>query len=119
MFNVKYLTTQNVQMLTGAISKLLYGFASVWAIIHSPIQVITGLYSRTDAQTIQYLTLIRIMFVHVRIQRGDRGSGPPPPGKYKNIGFLSNAGPDSLKITKATKPAFNVGPSSARKRNAI
>ena len=37
----------------------------------------------------------------MRIQRGDRGSGPPPPPEtYKNIGFLSNIGPDPLKITK-------------------
>ena len=28
-------------------------------------------------------------------------------------GFLSNTGPDPLKNHKATKPAFNVGPSSA------
>ena len=37
---------------------------------------------------------------HVQIQRGDRGSGPPPPppaGSYKNIGFLSNTGPDPIK----------------------
>ena len=30
---------------------------------------------------------------------GDRGSGPPLKN-YKNIGFLSNTGPDPLKITK-------------------
>ena len=30
---------------------------------------------------------------------GDRGSGPPLEN-YKNIGFLSNTGPDPLKITK-------------------
>ena len=43
--------------------------------------------------------------------------GPPAPLKnHKNIGFLSNTGriPE-----KATKPAFNVGPSSACQRNAI
>ena len=34
-------------------------------------------------------------------------------------GFLCNTGPDPLKKRKATKPAFNVGPSSARQRNAI
>ena len=44
--------------------------------------------------------------------RGGQVSGPPLKN-YKNIGFLSNAGPDSLKNHKATKPAFNVGPSSA------
>ena len=48
-----------------------------------------------------------------------RGSGPPVKNKKKIIGFLSNTRPDSLKIHKATKPTFNVGPSSARQRNAI
>ena len=37
----------------------------------------------------------------------------------KNIGFLCNTGPDPLKNKKATKPAFNVGSSSAPQRNAI
>ena len=36
------------------------------------------------------------------------------PEKHKNIGFPSNT-----ENHKATKPAFNVGPSSARQRNAI
>ena len=49
------------------------------------------------------------------------GSGPPPPPppmkNHKNIGFLSNSGQDPLKNHKATEPAFNVGPSSARQRN--
>ena len=37
--------------------------------------------------------------LHVRIQRGDRGSGPPPPPliNHKNIGFLSTTGSDPLK----------------------
>ena len=43
---------------------------------------------------------------------GDRGSGPHLEN-HKNIGFLSNPGTDPLKNHKATKPAFNVGPSSA------
>ena len=38
---------------------------------------------------------------------------------HKNKGFLSNTGPDPLKNHKATKPAFNVVPSSARQRIAI
>ena len=53
---------------------------------------------------------------------GDRGSEPPPPPPLKNhqnIGFLSNTGPDPLKKHKATKPAFNVGPSKARQPNSI
>ena len=44
---------------------------------------------------------------------------PPPLKNHKNIGFLSNSDPDPLKNYKATEPAFNVGPSSARQRNAI
>ena len=39
--------------------------------------------------------------LHARIQRGGRGSGPPPPLKnQKNIGFISNTGPDPLNVTK-------------------
>ena len=51
---------------------------------------------------------------------GGGGRGPPDPLKnHKNIGFLSNTNPGPLKNHKVTKPAFNVGPSSARQRNAI
>ena len=50
--------------------------------------------------------------------RGSRGGGGTPE-KYKNIGFLSNTGPDLLKNQRATKPAFNVGQTSSRQRNAI
>ena len=48
---------------------------------------------------------------------GDRGLDPLK--NHKNIGFLSKTGPDPLKNHKATKPAFNVGPSSACQGNAI
>ena len=38
---------------------------------------------------------------HALIQRGGgRGSGPPTLKNHKNIGFLSNTGPDPLKIKK-------------------
>ena len=51
------------------------------------------------------------------VMRGSRGGGQgvwtPPWKNHKNIGFLTNTGLDPLKILKATKPAFNVGPSSA------
>ena len=36
-----------------------------------------------------------------------------------SVGFPSNTGPDPLKNHMATKPAFNIGPSSARQRNVI
>ena len=39
--------------------------------------------------------------------------GPDPLKNHKNIGFLSNTGLDPSKNHKATKPAFNVGPSWA------
>ena len=48
------------------------------------------------------------------------GTGDRTPSEnHKNIGFLINTGPDSLKNHKATKPAFNVRPPSAHQRNAI
>ena len=44
----------------------------------------------------------------------DKGSGPRPFLEYhKAIGFLSKISPETLENKKATKPAFNVGPSSA------
>ena len=48
---------------------------------------------------------------------GDRVSGPPK--KHKNLGFLSNTGPDPLKNHKATKPAFNIGPPAKRHLNGV
>ena len=45
---------------------------------------------------------------------GAGGPNPPPLKNHKNIEFLINTSPDHLKNHKATKPAFNVGPSSAR-----
>ena len=50
--------------------------------------------------------------VHAPYLEGEKGVGTPLKN-HKNIGFLSNTGPEPLNIHKATKPAFNVGPSSA------
>ena len=52
---------------------------------------------------------------------GSRGgeAGGPPPENHKFKGFTSNIGPDPQENYKATKPAVNVGPLSARQRNAI
>ena len=45
----------------------------------------------------------------------ERGQGVQTSLKnHKKLGFLSNTGPDLLKNHKATKPAFNVVPLSAR-----
>ena len=58
--------------------------------------------------------------LHVRIQRGDRGSGPPPPlENYKNIRFLSNTGPDPLKITMLPILHSMLGHHRPAKRNTI
>ena len=48
---------------------------------------------------------------------GGRGSGPLL--IYKNIGFVSNTGPDPRRNHKATKPAFNILPPLACQGNAI
>ena len=53
------------------------------------------------------------------LEGGGGGRTPPPLKNHKNIGFLSNSGLDPMKNYKATKPAFNVGPSSARQQNDI
>ena len=61
--------------------------------------------------------LILMGIVHGRIKRGGQGVRTPPLKNHINKGFLCNTGPDPLKNHKATKPAFNVEPSSARKPN--
>ena len=45
---------------------------------------------------------------------GGTGGPDPPEKSKKKIGFLSNTGQDLPKNHQATKPAFNVGPLSAR-----
>ena len=48
--------------------------------------------------------------MHVRSQgRGRTGDPDPHPENHKNIGFLSNTGPNPLENHKGTKPAFNFG----------
>ena len=61
-------------------------------------------------------TQISLITMHVRVQSGGQGVTLK---NYKNIGFLCISGPDPQKNYEATEPAFNVGPSSARQRNAI
>ena len=60
---------------------------------------------------------------HARFQKGEGGGGGQGSGptlkNHKNIGLLSNTGPDPLKNQKATNQKFNVEPSPARQRNAI
>ena len=52
--------------------------------------------------------MVRFARAHARIQMGGGGSLK----NHKNIGFLTNTGPDPLKSYKAARPAFNVEPAS-------
>ena len=63
----------------------------------------------------------KVQILHARIQRwwGNRGFGLPPLKNHRKLGFLSNTGPELLKNHKATKSAFNVGPTSAFRYRAI
>ena len=54
-----------------------------------------------------------------RIEGGGGAWVPDPPEKSQKYRVSLQTGPDLLKNHKATKPAFNVGPSSARQRNTI
>ena len=56
--------------------------------------------------------------MHGRIQRSDRSSGPPEKAQKYRVS-LQNWSRSPEKKHKAIKPAFNVGPSSARQQNAI
>ena len=47
-------------------------------------------------------------------EREAGGPDPPPPEISQKYRVSSNTGSDPLKMRKATKPAFNTGPSSAR-----
>ena len=57
-------------------------------------------------------------FYPMGISREGTG-GPDPPEKSQKIGVFSITGQDSLRNHKATKPAFNLEPSSAHQPNAI
>ena len=61
------------------------------------------------------------IFYHMCGSRGGGGGQGvwTPLKNHKNIGFPSNTGLDPLKNHKATKPAFNVEPSSTRQQNAF
>ena len=66
-----------------------------------------------------YCSNIYLFNTHADPEGGTGGQDPHPPEKSQNIGFHSNTGPNPLKYRKATKPAFNDGPSLTRHQNAI
>ena len=77
--------------------------------------------SELDQKAPQSHNVEQPMAPHAPIQRGGTG-GPYPPPPWKNtkiLGFLAITVPDHLENRNATKPAFNVGPTSFRQRNAI
>ena len=65
-----------------------------------------------DKMGFQYISIsVYIVRSHARIQRGDRGSGPPPPflKNHKNIEFLGNTGPDPLEFSKLPSQHSTLG----------
>ena len=67
--------------------------------------------TKADAHDKMGFQYISISVYIVRIQRGDRGSGPPPPllKNHKNIEFLSNTGPDPLEFSKLSSQHSTLG----------
>ena len=59
------------------------------------------------------------VLMHMPFANPERAEGVRTLENHKAKGFLSNTGSDPLENHKGTKPAFNVGPTSARQRNAI
>ena len=69
-----------------------------------------------DKMCFQYISIsVDIVRSHVRVQMGDRGSGPPPPHththlkNHKNIEFLGNTGPGPLKFSKLPSRLSTLG----------
>ena len=70
---------------------------------------------RTEqSQVFSWRGMGELKAICMRKSRVGTGGPTSPLENHENIGFLSNTGPDPLKNHKATKPAFNVGLSSAR-----
>ena len=66
-----------------------------------------------------FLTYHIYKVYHASIQLGGGSVVLTTLENLKVIGFLENTGLDPLQNHKAAQPAFNVGPSSALRRNAI
>ena len=63
-----------------------------------------------DKMGFQYISIsVDLVRSHARIQRGDRGSGPPHLKNHKNIEFLSNTGPHPLKFSKLPSQHSTLG----------
>ena len=90
------------------------------ASVKSPLKAFCMLRAKTDLTElipwlISVFSLLRANMAGSRGGGGGSGSGPPLKN-HKFKGFPSNTGPDPLTNHKATKPAFNVSPSSARQQ---
>ena len=91
---------------------------SATAFCHGQTQLLTD---KSKGGLLCQLTPLKcFLLVPVACADPEWGQGVRTPlKKSQNKGFFSDSGPDPLKNNEATEPAFNVGPSSARKRNAI
>ena len=90
-------------------------------------RIVTSLSTLTPKLSRMYLPIISpynpgkilksiesLSLIYMCRARGGRVYGRPLKNN-KTIGFLINTGPDPIKNHKAMRPAFNVGPRSARK----
>ena len=114
-FTSLFRTAMSVVLLIGLLVSLL----SLLCISFSEKLKIISAYNTVT--TYRASTACFYKFIFMRGSRGgDRGSGPPLKN-HKNIGFLSNTGPDPLKITKISSQhsMLGHGPSLAHQRNAI
>ena len=110
--------SMKAQFICNYIARLLQNFGDVSPTTLSP--EVSPSNSCDEGEGARYVSFTQsFTFRDMGWSRRGQGSDPPPPEKSQNIGFHSCTGPDPLKNLKATKPAFNVGPSSARQRNAI
>ena len=87
----------------------LYQGSENWKSLYPPIPVGGGAVDTHD-----WCIILWYSHSHARVQRGDWGSNPPPPSTHTHTHTHTH-----LENHKATQPAFNVGPSSTRQRNAI
>ena len=100
------------------LSKKIMAFLRSKILLNWTIVSNSNLYSSLRCSELVLLChfLVILIYFHkldkIHLMRGSRGgtgvrTAPPHPLKnHKNIGFLSNSGPDLLKNHKATKPAI-------------
>ena len=108
---------KDIKEVSVAFLKFASIFGSCGYIVYSRI-VSLYMYSFPPQYSKDLNAILRtFLFLTGHAWAGPEGGGGK--GSPEKIGFLSGTNPDPLKNHKVTKPILNVGPSSARQRNAI